>query len=271
MTALIEVSDLVVRAGSSTILDRVDLSVAPGEAIALVGPNGAGKSTLLRVLSGELRPTSGRILLKGTPVESYAPQSLAGHRAMLTQHTTVTFPFTVSEIVSMGAGRSRPRPWIETALADMLARCDIAHLAHQAVTRLSGGEQQRVHLARTLLQLQSSTEESARLLLLDEPTASLDLAHQLMVLDLIKAQAAVGTAVIIVLHDLNLAAMLASRVVMMKRGTIFVSGLPERVISNDTIQSVFGVSQAAGTMPRDGIPFVLPHSMTVSPVSDSSN
>lgn len=182
---------------------------------------------------------------------------------MLTQHITVTFPFTVSEIVAMGAGRARPGPWIEDAMREVFARCDIAHLAQQAVTTLSGGEQQRVHLARTLLQLQSSTiTDEPRILLLDEPTASLDLAHQLMVLDVIKAQAGAGTTLIVVIHDLNLAAMLASRVVMMTKGKIFRSGHPAEVISNEAIETAFGVSQSVGIMPPDGSPFVLPQSMT---------
>jgi iron complex transport system ATP-binding protein len=269
VTPLIEVSDLVLRAGTATILDRVDLSVAPGEVIALVGPNGAGKSTLLRTLSGELRPTAGRVLLKGQPIESYSPRALSEHRAMLTQHTTVTFPFTVSEIVRMGAGPIRERSWIEDNLLNVLAQCDMTHLAHQAITHLSGGEQQRAHLARTLLQLHSSVSGEPKLLLLDEPTASLDIAHQLTVLDIIKAQAAAGTTVVVVLHDLNLAAMLASRVVMMRGGKIFLSDTPNRVISNDAIQSAFGVSNSVGAVPRDDTPFVLPQSMKVSAVDSA--
>jgi iron complex transport system ATP-binding protein len=260
---LIEVSDLVVRAGSATILDHVQLSVTPGEVIALVGPNGAGKSTLLRTLSGEIPPSAGCVLLQGRPLDAYSPRALSGHRAMLSQHTTVTFPFTVSEIVRMGAGQSRPRSWVEAAAADVLAQCDVAHLTHHTITSLSGGEQQRVHLARTLLRLLSSESAGPKLLLLDEPTASLDIAHQLMVIDLIKAQAAAGTTVIVILHDLNLAVMLASRVVMMKGGRILLSDAPNRVVTNETLKSAFGVSESVGIIPRDDTPFVLPHSMTV--------
>jgi iron complex transport system ATP-binding protein len=261
---MIEVSELVVQAGSATILDRVRLSVTPGEIIALVGPNGAGKSTLLRVLSGELRPSSGRVLLQGRPLDAYSPRALAEHRAMLSQHTTVTFPFTVSEIVRMGAGQSRPRAWVDEVLGGVLAQCDVTHLTHQTVTSLSGGEQQRVHLARTLLQLLSSRSGGPKLLLLDEPTASLDIAHQLMVIDVIKAQAAAGTTIVVVLHDLNLAVMLATRIVMMNGGRILLSDEPQRVITNEAIRSAFGVSESVGIVPRDETPFVLPHSMKVS-------
>jgi iron complex transport system ATP-binding protein len=265
VTPLIEVSELVVQAGSATILDRVRLSVTPGEIIALVGPNGAGKSTLLRVLSGELRPSSGHVSLQGQPIDAYSPRALSEHRAMLSQHTTVTFPFTVSEIVRMGAGQSRSRAWTDEVLGGVLAQCDVAHLTNQTVTSLSGGEQQRVHLARTLLQLLSSRSSGPKLLLLDEPTASLDIAHQLMVIDVIKAQAAAGTTIVVVLHDLNLAVMLATRIVMMNGGRILLSDEPQRVITNETIRSAFGVSESVGIVPRDETPFVLPHSMKVSP------
>lgn len=263
MSALLEARGLVIRAGTATILHGVDLSVQPREVIALVGPNGAGKSTLLRALSGEVRPTAGTISLKGRPLRSYTPQQLAKHRAVLAQHTTVTFPFTVSEIVRMGYGPSGRDSGSSSILSEILRCCDISHLEHKPVTRLSGGEQQRVHLARTLIQLQSSPQKGERVLLLDEPTASLDLAHQLLVVDLVKRQAAEGTAVIVVLHDLNLAAMLASRVVMMKAGAVVVSDAPSRVISNETIRTVFGVSQAVGQFPANDVPFVLPQSMRI--------
>jgi iron complex transport system ATP-binding protein len=230
--------------------------------VALVGPNGAGKSTLLRVLSGDLQLASGLVALKGKALSSYAPAELARHRAVLSQHTVVAFPFTVGEIVRMGAASGRGHRWVEQAARQVMARCDVAHLEHRAVTRLSGGEQQRVHLARTLLQLASAEEkDKPSLLMLDEPTASLDLKHQLHVLEVSKEEAAKGVGVIVVIHDLNLAAMLATRVVMLKGGRIIADGPVRDVISNRTIEAAFGVTDAAGVVPRDGLPFVLPQSM----------
>jgi iron complex transport system ATP-binding protein len=262
MTMLIEVKDVVLRLGGRTILDHVSLTVAPGEIVALVGPNGAGKSTLLRVMSGDLGPQAGEVTLKGQPLASYVPRVLAQHRAVLSQHTHVAFPFTVAEIVRMGAAGSRPVRWVDEAARRMMQHCDVTHLADQAVTRLSGGEQQRVHLARTLLQLEAAGDDfKPSLLLLDEPTASLDLGHQLRVLDLAREQAVAGIGVVMVIHDLNLAAMLATKVVMMKRGRIVSTGPVSEVICNKTVEAVFDVRDSTGIVPSGNVPFVLPQSM----------
>ncbi len=264
MSALIEASDAVVRINGRNILDRATLAVEPGEIVALVGPNGAGKSTLLRVLSGELRAFGGRILLKGRAIESFAAHALSQHRAVLSQHTSVVFPFTVAEIVRMGANPAKSSRSVDAAATQTMAECDVTHLAEQSVTRLSGGEQQRVHLARTLLQLRTADDPSEpKLLLLDEPTASLDLGHQLRVLELVKRLAASGTSIVVVIHDLNLAAMLATRVAMMKRGAVVATGRPGEVIANDIIESVFGVTNSVGVLPDGTVPFVLPQSMRI--------
>ena len=262
MSAIIEMTDAVVRVGDKMILDWTNLSVKPGEVVALVGPNGAGKSTLLRVLSGDLRLANGSVALKGKALAAYAPRELARHRAVLSQHTVVAFPFTVGEIVRMGTAVGRGHRWTEEAARYAMARCDVLDLQHRAVTRLSGGEQQRVHLARTLLQLASADEhDKPSLLMLDEPTASLDLKHQLHVLEVSKEQAAMGVGVIVVIHDLNLAAMLATRIVMLKGGRIVADGPVREVICNRTIENAFGVRDAVGMIPRDDLPFVLPQSM----------
>jgi len=263
MTALIEATDVVFRINGRNILDQVNLSIEPGEIVALVGPNGAGKSTLLRLLTGEFTPSSGSVALKGRGIRSYSARELSQQRAVLSQHTNVTFPFTVAEIVRMGASPARSQRWVDDAIADVMARSDVLHLANQEVTRLSGGEQQRVHLARTLLQIESADDRyRPRLLLLDEPTASLDISHQLRVLDIVKSLAASGTGVVVAIHDLNLTAMLATHVVLMKQGTIAATGKPAEVICNETLQAVFGVTNSVGVLPKDGAPFVLPHSMT---------
>lgn len=261
MTSVIEARDIVVEINGKKIVDRVTLSVAAGEIVALVGPNGAGKSTLLRTLSGEIQPSGGTVTIKGRQIQTLASSELAQCRAMLSQHTTVTFPFTVSEVVLMGANPHRRRSDISALVDKVLAAADIAHLTLQVITRLSGGEQQRVHFARTLLQLETADEKyRPGLLLLDEPTSSLDLKHQLSLLANIRDVAAAGHAVIVVIHDLNLAAMIATRLLMLRDGSVFASGAPRDVISDSTLQQVFGVANAAGVVPSSDLPFVLPHS-----------
>jgi iron complex transport system ATP-binding protein len=264
MSAMIKATEAVVRINGRNILDRVSLTVEPGEIVTLVGPNGAGKSTLLRLLSGELRPFGGRMTLKGRPIESFSAHALSQHRAVLSQHTNVVFPFTVAEIVRMGANPAKSSRTVDAAVAETMAECDVTHLAEQSVTRLSGGEQQRVHLARTLLQIKTADDPSEpKLLLLDEPTASLDLGHQLRVLELVKRLAASGSGIVVVIHDLNLAAMLATRVAMMKRGFVVATGSPGDVIASDIIETVFGVTNSVGILPAGEVPFVLPQSMRI--------
>lgn len=260
MTAVIEARDIVVEVNGKRIIDRVSLSVAAGEIVALVGPNGAGKSTLLRTLSGEIRPASGDVTVKSRPIQALPASELAQCRAMLSQHTSVTFPFTVSEIVLMGANPNKRRSDLNDLIAKVLASGDIAHLTSHSITRLSGGEQQRVHFARTLLQLETSDEAfRPGILLLDEPTSSLDLKHQLSLLAAVRQVATAGNAVIVVIHDLNLAAMIATRLLMLRDGRLFASGAPRDVIDDTTLQQVFGVANAAGIVPRNDLPFVLPH------------
>jgi iron complex transport system ATP-binding protein len=261
MSSLIEARDIVVEINERRIVDRVSLSVGAGEIVALVGPNGAGKSTLLRTLSGEIRPARGVVTIKGDAIQALEPSHLAQCRAMLSQHTAVTFPFTVSEIVLMGANPNGRRADLEHLVTKVMTSCDVGHLASQVVTRLSGGEQQRVHFARTLLQLET-TDHRLRpgILLLDEPTSSLDLKHQLSLLEIIRSVAAAGNAVIVVIHDLNLASMIATRLLMLRNGSLFVSGFPKDVIDDPTLRQVFGVADAAGIVPKHGVPFVLPHS-----------
>lgn len=264
MNTLVDLAGAVVRVGERAILDRVDLTVGPGEIVALVGPNGAGKSTLLRAISGEVRLVEGKIAISGRPLDDFSPRELAQHRAVLSQHTNVSFDFSVEEIVVMGADDARPPSWISNAARTVMERCDILHLSDRPVTRLSGGEQQRVHFARAMLQLLSADDRcKPGLLLLDEPTASLDLNHQLRMVEIVRDIAREGTGILLVIHDLNLTAMLASRVAMMKAGKIIAVGRPDDVIREDIMGDVFDVSNAVRVAPEAPMPFVLPQSMRV--------
>ncbi len=259
MTAVIEASGVSVRVGAATLVDNVSLTVGRGEAIALVGPNGAGKSTLLRALSGEIAPASGRVVLKNKALASYNSRELALERAVLSQNVDVAFPFTVAEVVRMGAGNRRGA-LADSAIEDALRHVDIASLRDRIVTTLSGGEQQRAHFARILVQLAcGEAERGPGLLLLDEPTSSLDLRHQLDLLKTVKDCAARGVAVVAVLHDLNLASMFADRVVMLRAGRVAADGPVAQTITDVMLRRVFDVAGAVSRTPPPGIPFVLPH------------
>jgi iron complex transport system ATP-binding protein len=261
MTAMIATRDVTVRAGAATLIDAVSLSVRGGETVALVGPNGAGKSTLLKALSGELEPAQGEVLLQGRPVGGYHPRELAARRAVLAQSISLTFPFTVEEVVRMGAGdrkTARVAREIETALSTV----DLIDRRHRIMTTLSGGEQQRAHFARILVQLAfGEAEHGPGLLLLDEPTASLDLRHQLDLLKIAKGWAGKGAAVIAVLHDLNLATLFAERIIMLNRARIAADGPADETITDELLERVFHVTTAVGRVPASGVPFVLPHSI----------
>lgn len=259
MSAIVETHTVGLRIGRATLLDGVDLSVRPGETVAIVGPNGAGKSTLMRLLSGDLRPTSGEVRLKGEPLASYPANRLAAHRAVLSQHVNVSFPFTVDEIVRMGAGEmahAKAQP-----LADaMLREIGLEPLRHRELPTLSGGEQQRAHFARVLLQLSvGEAQFGPGLLLLDEPTSSLDLRYQINLVEIGRRRAQNGTAVIAILHDLNLAARFADRIYVLHRGKVAREGTPHQTITSEMLRDVFEVNTEVGM--TDGAPHVLPQAM----------
>ena len=260
--SVITASSVTVCVGTKTLIDGVSLGVAPGEIVALVGPNGAGKSTLLRVLAGELRPASGAVMLRGRALQDYPPRALALHRAVLSQSTHVAFPFTVGEVARMGAG-DRGGSAID-ALADVaLADVDLSAFGERIITTLSGGEQQRAHFARVLVQLACGEKaHGPGLLLLDEPTASLDLKHQLDMLEAVGRCARRGAAVVAILHDLNLATLVADRIVMLDGGRVAAVGTPAETVTDDLLARVFKCATAVSRTPAAGVPFVLPHGIT---------
>ena len=228
------------------ILRAVDLTVAPGEVVALVGPNGAGKSTLLSALSGDVPLSDGSIEIAGRVLASYRHLDLARERAVLTQDNQLSFPFTVEQVVTMGRS-----PWARTerldedeeAIGSAMAAMDIEHLVARRFTSLSGGEKARVSLARVLAQ-------RTPIVMLDEPTAALDLRHQEEVMRAVRDLAAAGTAVLVVIHDLSLAAAYADRVAIIAKGTLVAVGAPEAVLTVERVSEVYGlpvdVSLASG-------------------------
>ena len=260
MSAAIEVDGVGMRIKSATLLDAIALRVGPGETVAIVGPNGAGKSTLLRILSGDMVPTCGTVSLKGMALRSYSAAQLAGRRAVLSQHVSINFPFTVEEVVRMGAGemaRTKAQPLVDA----MLTEIGLDAFRDRELPTLSGGEQQRAHFARVLLQLAiGESRHGPGVLLLDEPTSSLDLRYQIGLVETAKRRAGGGTAVIAILHDLNLAARFADRIIVLHRGRLAASGTPRETITSAMLHEVFEVDGDVGLI--DGqLPHVLPQAM----------
>lgn len=240
--------------GDRTVLDRVDLTVRAGEVVALVGPNGAGKSTLLDVLTGDLPPATGGVELCGRPLGEWPHETVARVRAVLPQRPTVGFPFTAAEVVRMGRA-----PWHRTAaaahdagrVADSMAAVEVDHLADRSVLSLSGGESARVALARVLAQ-------DTQLLLLDEPTAALDIHHEELTLRVVRDRVDDGAGVVVVLHDLGLAAAHADRVVVLADGGIAASGSPGDVLQPGLLSDVYRHPVDVVPHPSTGSPLILP-------------
>lgn len=240
--------------GQAKLVDDVTLEVRHGELVALVGPNGAGKSTLLSLLTGEREPSEGATELEGLPLAHWPHRELARRRAVLTQDNHVAFTFRVSDVVEMGRA-----PWRgtesdaedEQAIADAMVRSDVTHLADRVFSSLSGGERARASLARVLAQ-------RASIVLLDEPTAALDLRHQEDVLGLARELARGGAAVVVVVHDLSLAAAYADRVAVMDRGRLVAVGAPREVLTAELVSRVYAAPVRILDDPVTGNPIIVP-------------
>ena len=247
------------------LVEDISLALNPGELTIVIGPNGAGKSTLMKVLTGELEPSKGAVKFDGRTLSEIKPQELAGRRAVVPQSTTLTFPFTVIEVVLLGAtvpGFARPSSQNLTRARSALANVELMDFENRLHTTLSGGEQQRVHLARAICQLESSVETGprAKLLLLDEPTSNLDLKHQLHVLRELRRRTRAGWTTFAILHDLNLAALFADQLIVMSNGRIAKTGSVHDVFQQDVLTHVYQCDVATGVHPTSGRPYILPPS-----------
>lgn len=251
-----------VRRGGKMLVENIDLRLERGHVTVIVGPNGAGKSTLMRLMSGEIRPTRGMVSLDARPLAAIGVRELAARRAVLGQANEDAPGFTVSELTALGLRLLPVLPLHNerTALIERaLDHVGLAELADRSITTLSGGERQRAHLARVLAQLWAGEAlHGPGLLLLDEPIAAQDLAHQLQVLEIARAHARCGGAVALVLHDLNWAARVADRIVVLRRGQIYAEGSPNDVLTHTMLADVFDVDLEPGAIPPADCPFVLP-------------
>lgn len=239
-----------------TVLREVTLEVVPGEVLAIIGPNGVGKSTLVRVASGMLSPLHGRVGINGSYLDELGPAERARLISVVPQATNLPPSFLSQEVVLMG--RTPYLGWFETendadhqAAQEAMERTDTAELEDRPIGELSGGEQQRLLIARALAQ-------AAPIMLLDEPTAHLDLRHQDRVLGLVRGLAKdEGLAVLLALHDLNLVSKFADRVALLSESTIRRIGTPEEVLEPDLLAAVYGIRIDVVPSPIDGKPLVL--------------
>ncbi len=255
MTPTISADNISVRYGDHKVIEQFSLAVDQGGFIGILGPNGCGKTTFLRALSRILKPDQGAVFIEGLDAESYDSRTLAKTIGCVGQETDVAFPFTVREIVLMGRyphiGKLAPLSPNDLAIADeAMKTTNTFHLADRLVTEISGGERQRVLIARTLTQ-------QPKILLLDEPTSHLDINHQIEIMDLIRDLTPKIT-VIGVFHDLNLASYFCDRIVLMKQGKILAVGTPMEVLTPEKIRESFSVGMMVSTHPLTGKPHLIP-------------
>ncbi|TSI14561.1 heme ABC transporter ATP-binding protein [Brevibacterium aurantiacum] len=251
---IISVRGAEVSFGDRRILAGIDLDINCGEVLAIVGPNGAGKSTLVNVVTADVELDVGKVYIDDEVEYSWSTRELAMRRAVLLQDIGLAFPFTVLEVVEMGRS-----PWAglresqhdDLIVSGAMSRTETVQFAARKFTSLSGGEKARVALARVLAQATPA-------LLLDEPTAPMDIRHQELVLQQAKDYAATGGAVVIIVHNLDIAGAYADRIAMISDGSIIAQGQPSEVLTADLISSVYDYPVTIVADPNTGAPLVVP-------------
>lgn len=237
---MLEVNNISVRYETCDVLRGVSLRLGKGEIVALLGPNGAGKTTLIKSLNGLVKPESGEIVLDGKPLGKYSRREVANRITVVAQENETRFPVTVLEFVLGGRFASATRMGWEaeadvSAANSALEKCELAEYGGRLMNELSGGERQRVLLARAIA-------SEAKVMLLDEPTANLDIAHQVLMFRLLRKMCGEGgNSAVVIIHDLNLAAAFADTVVLLKNGVVFASGTPGQTLTETNIAKVFGI------------------------------
>ncbi len=259
MADLLWVRGLSLTLGGVECLDGIDLRLKAGEVLAVLGPNGAGKTSLLRCATGLWSPARGRVEFNGRSLDQWPLRDRARLLAVLPQSPVLDFPFTVEEVLLLGriphaTGRGRDLAIAEAAMD----QTDVAHLRRRDYRHLSGGEKQRVQLARVLAQIWEPVDGGDRLLVLDEPSTSLDLAHQQLLVQTVHLLADRGIGVLLVVHDLNLAARCADRILLLRAGRVAATGRPVEVLQSETLRSVFDVDVTLVEHRDSRAPLVLP-------------
>jgi iron complex transport system ATP-binding protein len=243
--------------GEHPVLKNVSFQVPKRDFFIIIGPNGSGKTTLMKIISGILKSQSGALKILDLPIDQYHRKALAQTIAFVPQMTFSDFPFTVIEIVLMGRSPYLGMLGLEEKndlekANQAVAFMGLEHLAHRKLDQLSGGEQQRVFIARAICQ-------EPDIILLDEPTASLDLAYQVRIMDLMeKLKAEKGITVVMVSHDVNLAAMYADHLLLLHNGQVMCQGLPDEVITYQTLEAAYGCTLLVDESPLGNSPRVTP-------------
>lgn len=255
MVDLLQARNVTLRLGERKLLDDINLTLSAGEVVALIGPNGAGKSTLLRVLTGFQLPDSGDISLAGRSLHEWTGEALSRKRAVMRQRSGMAFSWAVEDVIAMGRA-----PWPEketkSVVQEVMALTGCDTIAGRDFCQLSGGEQQRVQLARALAQLWLEGQPHGWLFL-DEPTSALDLYHQQHILRLLRRLSLMGTlSVCVVLHDLNLAALWADRIVLLHEGRLVAEGSPQEVLDETTLQHWYQADLRVLRHPEHPVPQV---------------
>lgn len=244
---MLNVNNITVRLGGKYLLRQINLDLRQGDFMVFLGGNGAGKSTLLKTLARSIPYRKGNILFKGKDLASWSQVELSQQRAVLSQNTFLVFPMNVIDVVLLGrypyTQGGKPNAKDQAIAYELLDLMGVAKYADQDITCLSGGEQQRVHIARVLAQVWESSASNPQLLLLDEPTSNLDIAYQHILLELLQERVQQhALTVLVVLHDMNLAARYATQIALLKQGTLLKVGTPQEVLTANWIQQTFGVS-----------------------------
>ena len=259
---MLKANNIRVTLGRTEILHGINFTALPGQVTAILGPNGSGKTTLLRALTEEVRYT-GQITLNGKDISGQRPWELASQRAVLPQATTLAFPFNVIEVVRLGLHQGTSGNLDEIAQA-ALSKVGLAHYAERFYQELSGGEKQRVQLARVLAQVWNPVQDGEpRWLLLDEPVSSLDIGHQLEVMEIAANFAKAGGGVVAVMHDLNLTAMFVDQVAIISAGQCLSFGEPAEVMNDLNLSDAYGCAIRVNTTPTEGATFLLPHAASL--------
>jgi len=255
MTTAIDIHTVDYSYGDHPVLQDISFSVETGDFFIVIGPNGSGKTTLMKIIANIIKPRQGRLTVFGRPVETYSRKALARTVALVPQLAALDFPFTVTEIVLMGRSPHLGLLGWEQADDLEIAKRAIAftgtgHLAHRKLNELSGGERQRVFIARAICQ-------EPQIILLDEPTASLDLAHQIRIMDLMETlRAEKNITIVMVSHDVNLAAMYARRLLLLNQGRIVTLGSPREVLNYQILEEVYGCTLLVDESPVGRFPRV---------------
>ena len=255
---MLSVSQLSISVPGKTLLEDIQFDVHSGEHLVILGANGAGKSTLLKTLCAEILPSQGSIQLNNRDLRQFSPKALAKIRAVMPQEVHLSFPFHVKEVVAMGLSAFTPQHDDANIVSQCLSLMEIAHLADRRYPYLSGGEKQRTQLARVLCQIwRQQSNGDTQYLFLDECTSALDPAHQFHVFETVRSMTKRNVATVSVMHDLNLAAHFADRILILKEGKMLALGTPEEALRESHLELAYGIQTQIVPHPRFDHPMII--------------